>query len=131
MVMWVNVAILGAVLSQLKSQPFFYVLAISFVFSFLAVLLLLYSLIEGNTKALGAPNTSSIEEVESDQYEHIRGLIVLIQNTKAALDHNKAIVERRALYVSKASRMTFSSLLVVFVYIVVLFNIYYLKGGNV
>jgi len=85
-------------------------LVLPLISSFIAILLIVYSLKKGQQKAFGEASIDDIEKIKSDKFEHIYGLSIMMYTAKDALEHNLSIVEKRAKNLSSATNFTLLSI---------------------
>lgn len=98
-----------------------------FVFSYLAIITILYSLKDGRIKTLGTPSIKSIENITPNEYEKINGFITLNESYKKALDNNVELIQKRAIKIAFATNMTILSIISIFIITVLHINL--MKGG--
>jgi hypothetical protein len=120
--LWMNTSILGLCIIVLREDIDIYYIAIPFLLSFIAILLILFSLKDGKQKSFGTPPFDDIENIKEDEWMKFQGLINMSKAHKFAFDHNAKIVETRASKISYATNLLISS--VISIFIVVLLYLY-------
>jgi hypothetical protein len=123
-ILWVNASILAMELTQFSQLPYHEWLSVSMCFSFFAIYIIIYSLKKGQIKYFGEANIEDVESLKDDQFEHIRGLSLMMFTAKDALEKNLNIVQTRAKKLSYATTFTLLSLGVIAIYAVVVANIF-------
>lgn len=122
-ILWINATIIGFIATQYNNLPYSIAFIVSISYSAFAILIIIYSLKKGRRKAFGQSNVRDLEKIKQDKFEHIRGINHIMRTTEEAFYRNLSITEERAKYLSGATTATLISLIIIFLYAVVVINI--------
>lgn len=128
-VLWLNSSVIGLCLAAISKDIGIIYISMPFAFSFVGIMTILYSLKDGRTKTLGTPPIKSIENINSNKYEKINGLITMNESFEKALNSNIELIEKRAKKIAFATNMTILSISTIFIVGVLYVNIHLMKGG--
>ncbi len=128
-ILWLNSSVIGLCLAAVSKNFAIFYISMPFVFSYLAIITILYSLKDGRVKTLGTPPIKSIEDIIPNEYEKINGFITLNESYKKALDNNVELIQKRAKKIAFATNMTILSIISIFIIAVLYVNINLMKGG--
>ncbi|MCG3651947.1 hypothetical protein ACOTWK_05885 [Aliarcobacter butzleri] len=126
-ILWLNSSVIGLCLAAVSKDFAIIYISMPFVFSYLAIITILYSLKDGRIKTLGTPSIKSIENITPNEYEKINGFITLNESYKKALDSNVELIQKRAIKIAFATNMTILSIISIFIITVLHINL--MKGG--
>lgn len=121
-IMWINVTIIGLVVSQHDVFLYKSWLLVPLSFSTFAFLLILWSLKTGRMKMLAQMDTQEIHSIESDKFEVIYGLIKLIETIEVATKNNMEIIISRGKSISHATNFTLASTIFSIVFVIIQIN---------
>lgn len=128
-ILWLNSSIIGLCLTALSKDIGLIYISMPFIFSFLGIITILYSLKDGRTKTLGSPSIEFIQNIKPDEYEKINGLITMNESFEKALNNNIELIEKRAQKIAFSTNMTIISMISIFIISVLYVNINLMKGG--
>ena len=128
-ILWLNSSIIGLCLTALSKDIGLIYISMPFIFSFLGIITILYSLKDGRTKTLGSPSIESIQNITPNEYEKINGLITMNESFEKALNNNIELIEKRAQKIAFSTNMTIISMISIFIISVLYVNINLMKGG--
>ena len=124
-----NSSIIGLCLTALSKDIGLIYISMPFIFSFLGIITILYSLKDGRTKTLGSPSIEFIQNIKPDEYEKVNGLITMNESFEKALNNNIELIEKRAQKIAFSTNMTIISMISIFIISVLYVNINLMKGG--
>ncbi|WNL11758.1 hypothetical protein [Aliarcobacter cryaerophilus] len=128
-ILWLNSSIIGLCLTALSKDIGLIYISMPFIFSFLGIITILYSLKDGRTKTLGSPSIEFIQNIKPDEYEKVNGLITMNESFEKALNNNIELIEKRAQKIAFSTNMTIISMISIFIISVLYVNINLMKGG--
>ena len=128
-ILWLNSSIIGLCLTALSKDIGLIYISMPFIFSFLGIITILYSLKDGRTKTLGSPSIEFIQNIKPDEYEKVNGLITMNESFEKALNNNIELIEKRAQKIAFSTNMTIISMISIFIISVFYVNINLMKGG--
>lgn len=128
-ILWLNSSIIGLCLAALSNKIGIIYISMPFVFSFIGIITILYSLKDGRVKMLGTPSIESIENIKNDKYEKTNALITMNESFEKALINNTKLIEKRAKKIAFATNMSILSVTIIFIIAVLYVNINLMKGG--
>lgn len=128
-ILWLNSSIIGLCLTALSKNIGLIYISMPFIFSFLGIITILYSLKDGRTKTLGSPSIEFIQNIKPDEYEKVNGLITMNESFEKALNNNIELIEKRAQKIAFSTNMTIISMISIFIISVLYVNINLMKGG--
>ena len=128
-ILWLNSSIIGLCLTALSKDIGLIYISMPFIFSFLGIITILYSLKDGWTKTLGSPSIEFIQNIKPDEYEKVNGLITMNESFEKALNNNIELIEKRAQKIAFSTNMTIISMISIFIISVLYVNINLMKGG--
>ncbi len=128
-ILWLNSSIIGLCLTALSKDIGLIYISMPFIFSFLGIITILYSLKDGRTKTLGSPSIEFIQNIKPDEYEKVNGLITMNESLEKALNNNIELIEKRAQKIAFSTNMTIISMVSIFIISVLYVNINLMKGG--
>lgn len=128
-ILWLNSSIIGLCLTALSKDIGLIYISMPFIFSFLGIITILYSLKDGRTKMLGSPSIESIQNITPNEYEKVNGLITMNESFEKALNNNIELIEKRAQKIAFSTNMTIISMISIFIISVLYVNINLMKGG--
>ncbi len=130
-ILWLNSSIIGLLIASLSKGIFIGYIAIPFIFSFLAILTILFALKDGRIKAFGTPNISDIQDIAQDENEKVMGLIQMNNSYKIAFDNNEKLIKKRAKKIALATNKTIVSFISIPILLIVFYcNSNLMKGGK-
>lgn len=127
-ILWLNSSILAFILTLLSRKVGIIFLALPFTFSFVAILLILFSLKDGRDKAFGTPLLSEIDKIPQDENERIQALYDINTCLDKAFKINIDAVKKRAAKIAKATNFTIYSTISICIMVIVYVNVYLMKG---
>lgn len=128
-ILWLNSSIIGLCLTAMSKQTALIYISIPFLFSFFAIIIILFSLKDGRIKILGTPSIKSIENIKQNEYEKINGFITLNESYEKARNNNIELIKKRAEKIALSINMTICSIVSIFIVSVLYVNINLMKGG--
>lgn len=122
--LWINMTIIGFIIALIAKEKSTILLMLSmpFVFSSIAILLILKSLTDGRIKSFASPEFKDITKHLNQDFERQRGIITLISSLKKAFESNAQIVKKRADKIHIAINLTITSSIILFFIIILIAN---------
>lgn len=128
-ILWINFSIVGLSITAMSHKIGVIYIAMPFMFSFCAIITILFSLKDGRIKTLGTPSIKSIEKLINTKYEKIDGFITMNESFEKALNQSVELISKRAEKIAFSTNVTILSICSVFLISIIYVNIYFMKGG--
>ena len=126
-ILWLNSSFFAFIIALISKENIhkFLIIAMSipFLFSFFAILFILFSLKEGRIKFFGTLQLEVINLIAQDENEKIQGLLDMNTSLNLAFNSNAEIVKKRANKIAKATNLTIMSAISIFLIIIFYVNI--------
>ena len=125
--LWINSIIIGLlttiITSNIKNKIIIISISMPYLFSFLAIIILLLSLKDGRVKSFATPPMKIIEDIEWNKWTKIDALTKINKATKDAFDINSKIIITRGKKIAKATNFTILSIICIFIISIMYANI--------
>ncbi|RXJ90397.1 hypothetical protein CRV01_04355, partial [Arcobacter sp. CECT 8983] len=128
-ILWLNSSILAFTITLLGKQVGIIFLSIPFIFSFISIFHILFSLTDGRAKSFGTIPLENIKKIPQNKNERIQALYDMNTCIDIAFKNNSLIIKKRANKIGLATKYTIVSVTSIFFAIVFYVNIYLMKGG--
>lgn len=129
--LWLNSSIIGLILATMSKDINIIYVLIPFIFSFLAILIILLSLKDGRVKYLGSPSIKDIENISITKAKNkkVLGLIAMNESIYHATERNFDSVKKRGAKIGKAITLTIISMASIPLLLILWYNLPNLNIG--